>query len=177
MFRTTFHNSVTTPLPADIDPISVVSLLHDHSFLITLQPIVTGHEFKERDPETGWMVYHVHEVVSILPFGLWQQATSFQCSFRDKQEGVATFIQAHLGINSEADYTLRVSEHEGEGTGWVLDEQIESSCNFLLKWIVQSNMMPARKKMHEQVIEKIRERQNGDSKSGDAGVSPFENSL
>lgn len=168
MFRTAFHNSVTTPLPSDIDPKSVVGILHDHSFLITLSPIVTGHEVKERDPETGWIAYAVHEVVKILPFGLWQQPTTFQCSFRDKQEGVTTAIEANLGIKSEADYTVRVSESEEEGSGWVLDEQIDSSCNFLLKWVVQSNMMPVRQKMHEQIIEKIRQRQKDGGKSDEA---------
>lgn len=177
MFRTTFHNNVTTPLPPDIDPKSVISILHDHSFLITLSPIVTGHDVKERDPETGWIVYDVYEVVTILPFGLWQQPITFQCSFRDKQEGVTSFIEAGLGIKSEADYTVRVSKNEQEGSGWVLDEQIESSCNLLLKWVVQSNMMPVRKKMHEQIIERIREKQNSDSKSDEAGQTPSGTSL
>ena len=166
MFRTKFHNSVTTPLPPDIDPKSVVSLLHDHAFLISLSPIVTGHEIRERDPETGWIIYDVHEVVSVLPFGLWQQPTTFQLHFRDKQEGVTSFIEASLGIKSEADYTVRLSE--GESGGWVLDEQIESSCNFLLKWVVVGNMMPVRRKMHQQIIEKIRERASGSDKGGES---------
>ena len=80
---------------------------------------------------------------------------------------MTTFVEAAMGINSEANYTVRVSEHE-EGQGWVLDEQIETSCNILIKWIVQSNMLQVRKKMHEQMFTKLRELQTSSNKSEEA---------
>ena len=157
MLRTNFHNEVVTPIPSDIDPKFVIGVLHDHGFLITLSPIVTGHEIKERNLETGWIIYTVHEIVNVLPFGLWQKPTTFQVHFKDKEDGTISFIEAGAGVKSEANYTVRRSG-EGQASLWIIDEQIESSCSIFLKWIVQSNMLPVRTKMHQQILEKLRER-------------------
>ena len=167
MFDTTFQNDVITPIPLDVEPEAVVDLLHEHGTVIHCQPIVTGHEIRERDPETGWILYDVYETISLLPFKLWEREITFQLHFRDKQDGVTSFINA-AGVKSEADYTVRVGKDpEQEGVGWVVHERIESTCNFLLKWIVQMNMLPVRKKLHEQIIETLRERKRKSSKGGE----------
>lgn len=176
MFSTSFHNKVIDPIPADLEPKSVTTFLHDHDGVIGLSPVVTRHEIRDRNPETGWIKYEVSETVPMLPFGLWKRSHTFHCSFKDKQDGVTTFVEAVMGINSEAIYTVRVSEGQDEGTGWVLDESIETSCNFLVKWVVQSNMLQVRKKMHQQLFDELRRRQKGSGKNGEVGDAPVENS-
>lgn len=159
MFRTTFHNTVTTPVPAEIDVKSLVACLHDHSFIITMQPIVTRHEIRERDPTTGRIVYDVWEKIDLLPFGLWKQELQFTAAFTDKKEGVTSYIEAPMGFVSTADYTVKPGETwDGEGGGWILEEQIESSCNVVFKWFIQGTMVPVRQKMHKQILDHCKER-------------------
>lgn len=160
MFRTTFHNTVTTPVPPEIDGQALVACLHDHSFLITMQPIVTRHEIRERDAATGRIVYNVWENIDLLPFGLWKKEIQFTAAFTDKKEGVVSYIEAPLGFVSTADYTVKPGEQwDGEGGGWVLEEQIESECNVVFKWFIQGTMVPVRQKMHKQILEKCKERE------------------
>lgn len=160
MFRTTFHNTVTTAVPNDVDVKSLVALLHDHSYLITMQPIVTRHEIKERDPATGRIVYDVWEKVDLLPFGLWKQELQFTAAFTDKKDGVISYIEAPMGFVSTAEYTAKPGEQwDGEGGGWVMEEAIESSCNFVFKWFIQGTMVPVRQKMHQQIMSKCKERE------------------
>lgn len=159
MFSTSFHSEVIDPVPSDIEPKSVTTFLHDHDAIIGLSPVVTQHSIQDRNPESGWIKYEVSETVPMLPFGLWKRSHTFHCSFKDKQDGVTTFVEAAMGINSEANYTVRVSENPSQGNGWVLDESIETTCNFLVKWIVESNMLSVRKKMHERLFEELRRRQ------------------
>lgn len=160
MFRTTFTNTVTTPVPADLPISLLIALLHDHSYLITMQPIVTRHSINARDPTTGRITYDVWEAIDLLPFGWWKHEIQFTAAFTDKKEGVTSYVEAPMGFVSTAQYTVKPGEQwDGEGGGWVLEEKIESSCSVLLKWFVQGTMVPVRQKMHRQIMEKCRERE------------------
>lgn len=172
VFRTTFLNNVTTSLPADVDPKTLIGLLHDHSFLITMQPIVTRHEIRDRDPRTGKVTYDIWEAINILPFGLWKREIQFTGAFTDRREGVVSEIEAPMGFLSEATYTVKPGEAwDGEGAGWVLEESIESSCNVIMKWFIEGTMVPVRQKMHQQIMEAVREREKKVRESRDSAGS------
>ena len=159
VFRTTFHNDVATPIPQDIDPKELISIVHDHSFLITMSPIVTRHEIRERDPSSGKIKYDVWENINILPFGLWVYELQFMAAFTDKRDGVVSYIEAPMGFTSQANYTIKSGERwDGEGGGWILEEAIESSCSAIFKPFIEATMVPVRKKMHQQMIEQVRTR-------------------
>ena len=175
MFRTTFTNTVTTPVPPDLPISSLTALLHDHSYLITMQPIVTRHEIAARDPATSRITYNVWENIDLLPFGLWKKEIQFTAAFTDKKEGVTSYVEAPMGFVSTAEYTVKPGEEwDGEGGGWVLEEKIESSCNVVFKWFVQGTMVPVRRKMHAQIMEKCKEREQRRSQASllDAGAPP-----
>ena len=162
MFRTTFTNTVTTPIPPNTIPSidALIALLHDHSYLITMQPIVTRHEIRDRDPTTHRITYNVWENIQLLPFGLWPKEIQFTAAFTDKKDGVISYVEAPMGFVSTAEYTVKPgAEWDGEGGGWVLEERIESACNVVFKWFVQGTMVPVRRKMHQQILEKVRERE------------------
>lgn len=164
MFRTTFSNNVTTAIPSDVNPQVLVKLLHDHSFLITMSPIVTRHS--PRDEEDGKITYDVWENIDLLPFGLWKHEIHFTAAFQDKGDGVVSWIEAPLGFNSKANYTVRgakAGEEDSEASGMVLEEEIESACSVVFKPFVEWTMVPVRKKMHAQLTEKAREMGNGAS--------------
>lgn len=154
--RTTFSNQVTTPIPPDVDPNAVIDLLHDHGFLITMSPIVTRHELQKSLSDSDKLTYKVWENINVLPLGLWKHEISFTTSFKDTKKGVVTSILAAMGFASEA--TLAVKPAQDDKSGWVLDEKIESACNVVLKWFIESTMVPVRQKMHAQICDAARAR-------------------
>ncbi|KAK5174050.1 uncharacterized protein LTR77_001130 [Saxophila tyrrhenica] len=158
--RSRFHTLVETRVPQDIDAKAIISAFHDHSFIITMQPIVTRHSVRDRDPASGKLTYDVWEHISLLPFGLWKREIQFTVAFTDKKDGTVSAINAPMGFDSEATYTIKPgTDWDGEGGGWVIEESIETECNVLLKWFVEGTMVPVRRKMHEQILEHVRERE------------------
>lgn len=157
-WRTSFHIEVSTPVPEDIDAKAVINAFHDHDFIIRMQPIVTRHEVRDRNPDTGKLTYDVWENISLLPFGLWTHEIQFTCAFTDKKDGTTTAISAPMGFDSQATYTIKPgADWDGDGHGWIIEESIESQCNVLLKWFIQGTMVPVRRKMHAQILEHVRE--------------------
>ena len=150
MWRTTFQNEVIDPIPKDVDPRSLLDLLHDHAYLITMSPIVTRHQECDRELMSGKITYDVWENIDLLPFGLWKYELQFRCAFANKPDGVISWIEAPMGFRSKADYTVR-PEGAWEGGGMVLEEAIESSCNVMFKLFVEWTMVPVRRKMHAQM--------------------------
>ena len=170
--RTTFENHVSTDIPQDVEPNALISLMHDHSFLITMQPIVTRHEIRERDPTTGRITYDVWENINLLPFGLWKHEISFTSAFTDLRGGVQSCVEAGMRFVSDAEISVKPGERwDGEGGGWVLHENIKSSCNVVLKWFVEGQMVPVRQKMHAQMIDAAREREKNVRLSRESGIS------
>ena len=162
-FRTSFHTLVTTPIPADVDAKAIIGAFHDHGFIITMQPIVSRYEIRDRDPTTGQITYDVWEKINLLPFGLWKYELQFTTSFADKRDGTVGWVEAPMGFDSEATYTVKPGEQwDGEGGGWVIEESIETTCPILLKWFVESTMVPVRQKMHEQIIDSVRKREKSE---------------
>jgi hypothetical protein len=163
MLRTTFHNTVTTPLSDDVHPDTLINLLHDHSFLITMSPIVTRHNEIDRELTSGKVKYDVWEHIALLPFGLWKYEIKFNCAFQDKSDGIVSWIEAPMGFTSKADYTVRSRKGEEleEGEGMVLQEAIESSCSMVFKLFVEWTMVPVRRKMHAQILAKAKELDRG----------------
>ncbi|KAK3724791.1 hypothetical protein LTR37_000839 [Vermiconidia calcicola] len=160
-WRTSFHSLVETPIPDDIDAKALINAFHDHDFLITMQPIVTRHEIRDRDPESGKLTYDVWEAISVLPFGLWKQEIQFTCAFTDKKDGTISAVEAPMGFTSEATYSIKAGEQrDGEGDGWVIEESIETTCPMIFRWFVESTMVSARRKMHEQVLDHVRDNES-----------------
>src|ERR1700753_4345726 len=146
-WKTSFHTLVTTGIPADIDAKALINAFHDHSFIITMQPIVTRHEIRDRDPATGKLTYDVWEEISLLPFGLWKREIQFTAAFTDQKDGTVSWIEAPMGFQSEATYTVKPGEHwDGEGGGWVIEESIQTTCPVLMRWFVEGTMVPVRQK-------------------------------
>ena len=157
MLHTTFRNTIETPVPKDVDPQSLIDILHDHSHLITMSPIVTRHELRDHDRATGKRTYNVWEDIDLLPFGWWKKEIQFQCSFEDQQNGVISWIEAPMGLTSKAEYIVH-SGPAGDGQGMVLEKRIESGCHVMFRPFVEWTMVPVRKKMHAQMLAQARDR-------------------
>lgn len=170
-FKTTFDNVVTSSVPKDVDQDILVKIFHDHKFLIHMQPIVTRHEMRERDPATGKLTYDVWENIDLLPFGLWKYELQFTTAFTDTKDGTISWTEAP-GFVSEATYTVKPGEAlNGEGGEWVLEERIETTCPFLLRWFVEGTMVSVRQKMHQNIFDDVRKREREERNSAESAAS------
>ncbi|KAF2724772.1 hypothetical protein K431DRAFT_281723 [Polychaeton citri CBS 116435] len=190
MFRANWTDIITDPIPPNIKPQAVTDFLHDHVGLINLSPIVTRHQRKEASsPEEG-EAYDVWENIDLLPLGLWKHEIHFSVSFADTPDGVVSFIDAPLGLQSKATYMVRRSNPDGPADvsapqspqaaergpdreamwdgGWVLEERVESSVSVFFKLMVEGQLVPTRKTMHQRLLKKVEERLHG----GDAAELP-----
>ncbi|KAK4503235.1 hypothetical protein PRZ48_006663 [Zasmidium cellare] len=162
MASTTWHNTITTPIPGDVEPTAVVKILHDHSFIITLNNLVTAHS-KLRD-EGQREIYSITDSIPILP-PIWRRSVTYQASFENKDDGVETWVDAPLGLSMHGRF--------GEEGGWVLGEEVESKASVLLKGFVEKTMVNAHRKMHASVIERAREAKGeGADPGGTASTAP-----
>ncbi|KXT06809.1 hypothetical protein AC578_7105 [Pseudocercospora eumusae] len=155
--RTAWHNDIATSVPTHCKRDQITNILHDHGFLITMSPIVTRYEEAERQGEK--VKYHVWENIDLLPFGLWKHEIKFDCSFENNTDGVTTWIEAPMGLTSKAVYSViktPTSSNVESGGECVLDESIDSSCNFFLKAFVEGTMVSTRKKMHARILAKAK---------------------
>lgn len=145
---------VVTPLPEGKSPEHLIELLHDHEAIIHLSPLVTGHE--EISRSDGKVTYGVSEIIDVLPFGMWKQEIHFKVTFSDKISGSVTNIEAPMGLLSEATYLVAKGD-PAAGEALVLVEEVVSSCSFFFKPLVEGNMVPTRKTMHERLMAKLRD--------------------
>lgn len=159
MSSTIWQNTLTTPIPADVDPSAIVKILHDHSYILSLNTIVTSHEkVKQEGPRE---IYNITESIPILP-PIWKRSVTFQGSFENKDDGVWTWVTAPMGVNMHAKYVVRWKEEGLEGSGWALEEEIETRCSLLLKGFVERTMLGSHRNMHQRFIERARERGTGE---------------
>lgn len=178
MLRNTFHNTITTPLPPDLPPSTLLDFLQTPSNIINLSPLVTKSEPRAQPEErdsTPVEVYDVWETVDLLPGPLANAGLSpkrqirFVASFHadGSTEGCTAWVEAPMGLKSKAVYRLRrlrqstdkdTSGSNGvQGTipaeSWAIEEQVESSVNRALRWIVEGQLVQTRKKIHQRMFE------------------------
>jgi hypothetical protein len=159
MARTTWTNQISTAIPADISTEDILRILHNHVTLITMSPIVTRHEENQREGEK--VTYDVWEHINVLPFGLAKREIQFSTAFQNVVDGIVTWIEAPMGLTSQATYAVKsMTGADGQPEQRVLEESIESSCNGMLKSFVESTMVSTRKKMHTRILEKARQEQS-----------------
>lgn len=145
MKRSKYHNTITTPLPPDVEPSAVIDALHNHVLIIELQPLTFRHE----EVQSG--EYRVWETVDIIPFGLWKSVTEFSVVFQNQPDGLVASLQAPLGITSIATYSVKQDATEV----WVLEEAVKTEVACLFWPVVKRNMLAAREALHKRLMKKL----------------------
>jgi len=171
MFRTTFTHTYSTPLPPTTTSSLVLSLLHDFPLMITLNPLVQSYTllptpeptFKSSAPKNpnaqviaqDWDAeYEVTDLVSYLPFHLWDSKVTFKAKFKATEEGMESLVNAPAGVVSEARWWLMETE---EG-GLVLEEVAEVSCQRVLARTVKGQMRDSHGVLAGRFLERLEER-------------------
>ena len=127
-FRSTFTTTKQTDLPASATRQDVLRQLHDHSVMITLNPIVIHHEQvhgptspppspnpDDNESAAAASSHDHHEIfasataspsakyaitdrISYLPAHLWDGNLTYTAWFADAPDGLRTFVMAPMGV-------------------------------------------------------------------------------
>ena len=167
--------TVITPIPSFIPRQLAIDILHSHSEIITLNPLVLGHKAIPAPRNAAadeyystW--YEITERVQVIPgagkFG--SSKIQFNGCFHDMPWGVQTHIYAPMGIETRNRFRVggnqpgEPPEHPEIGLeelgvpkdGLYLREDIEIRCNISLVSFVKSQNKAASKEMVNRIIKK-----------------------
>ncbi|KAJ5694897.1 hypothetical protein N7536_005309 [Penicillium majusculum] len=162
-----------TPIPASVPRQLAVDILHSHSEIITLNPLVLSHQpiKAPRDAVADeyystW--YEITERVQYVP-GLGKMGSgkiSFKGCFHNVAWGLETHMYAPMGIDIRSKWRIAGNQHDeapeprdrrADGapkTGLYLREDIEIECNRTLISFVKSQLKAASKVLVERLIKK-----------------------
>lgn len=157
---TTSFNSKTA-LPKSLTQEKAVATLHNHSELITLNPLVTHHEpcpppegIPEEEKQLTW--YSVKNRIDHLPFGLFPGSVTYNAGFADLENGIRTVVYAPMGLVIREVWKISVDNgEEGEdGTKPWLVEDGQMECWLGMGWFVRRTLGEAHRVLGERLGEK-----------------------
>ncbi|CRL17740.1 unnamed protein product [Penicillium camemberti] len=162
-----------TPIPASVPRQLALDILHSHSEIITLNPLVLSHQpiKAPRDAVADeyystW--YEITERVQYVP-GLGKMGSgkiSFKGCFHNVAWGLETHMYAPMGIDIRSKWRIAGNQHDeapeprdgrADGvpkTGLYLREDIEIECNRTLISFVKGQLKAASKVLVDRLIKK-----------------------
>jgi hypothetical protein len=161
-----------TPLPSFIPRQLALDILHSHSEIITLNPLVLSHKAisapRDAPAEEYYSTwYEIVERIQVVPGTgrLGGSKISFRACFHDVPWGVQTHVYAPMGIDLRHNYRVagtqpgEPAEYRELGinapaTGLYLREDIEIRCNFAMVGFVKSQLKSATKILVDRLIKK-----------------------
>ncbi|EJT75601.1 hypothetical protein GGTG_05534 [Gaeumannomyces tritici R3-111a-1] len=165
-----------TPIPGFIPRQLAIDILHSHSEVITLNPLVLSHKAipAPRDAASDefystW--YEITERIQYIP-GLGRMGSgriSFNGCFHDMPWGLQTHIYAPMGVDLRNKYRIAGNQPGVEAPelaeigsaelgipsdGLYLREDIEIRCNITVVGFVKAELKKASKEMVQRIIKK-----------------------
>lgn len=166
-----------TPLPSYVSRDAVLELLHDHSTIITLNPLVTHHG-RTPPPEhalpdehsSAW--YEITDKIEYIPGTSLTGSVTYTACMHDLPNGLQTHVHAPAGLEIRGKWQLlgwlpgEEREHPEIGTeqygipkeGLYLREDCDMKCNFFLTPFVKKNMHKSHKVLVDRLLKMARER-------------------
>lgn len=174
-FTMSKHVTLThvTPLPQYVTRDAVVTLLHDHSTMITANPLVTHHgrctppsNALPDEQDSAW--YEITDKVEYIPGTSFTGSVTYTACMHDIPLGLQTHIHAPFGMEIRNKWQvlgwvpgekrepieIGAEQHGVPKEGLYLREDCELKCNFLMLPIVKRNI----KKSHGVLVERLVER-------------------
>lgn len=168
--------TIITPIPGFIPRQLAIDILHSHSEVITLNPLVLGHKPIKAPRQSAsdeyystW--YEITERIQYVP-GLGKMGSgkiSFNGCFHDMPWGLQTHIYAPLNIDLKNRYRIAGNQPGVEppeqlemglsalgapSDGLYLRDDVEIKCNVGLVSFVKSQLKAASKEMVSRIIKK-----------------------
>ncbi|KAI9678715.1 MAG: hypothetical protein M1817_005772 [Caeruleum heppii] len=150
--------TLSARIPASIPTSTIIDAVHDHSFLITLSPLVTEHHQIPTD-RPNVTKYAVTEKIHYLPFGLFPAHITFTTEFEDVDDGVKSTVHVPAGFDGTYNYQVRRSDDGSR----VLHEEAQFTCNMLLMSFVKNTMSKAHVDMQKKFFRLLDQRSHDNS--------------
>jgi len=176
MLRKKDSFTVITPIPGFIPRQLAIDILHSHSEVITLNPLVVGHNpipapHNAETDEYYSTWYEITERIQVVPgFGKMGSSTiKFNGCFHDMPWGLQTHIYAPMQIDLRNKYRIAGNQPGVEAPelpeiglkslgvpsdGLYLREDIEIKCNVTMLSFVKSQLKKAGGEMVKRIIKK-----------------------
>ncbi|KAK5171536.1 hypothetical protein LTR04_002008, partial [Oleoguttula sp. CCFEE 6159] len=132
VFQTTITTGTTTLLPPTTTLPQVLSLLHDHPAIITLNPLVVDYRAQPplvstttapsqlatpRSTNPTTTTYSITDALSYLPFHLWDTTVTYTADFEDTDDGLKTLVHAPAGLEIDGVWRVIRKEDAQHGGG------------------------------------------------------------
>jgi hypothetical protein len=107
-------------LPPSVTREAAVALLHNHDFILRLDPEFIKYEERsgprsDETREAGARYYTVTDVMTTLPHQIWESTVQFDAQLTNLENGVRWLIHAPLGLVQMSDWMiLQVPEDDSE---------------------------------------------------------------
>ncbi|EEA19381.1 hypothetical protein TMatcc_009513 [Talaromyces marneffei ATCC 18224] len=166
-----------TPLPSYVSRDAVLELLHDHSTIITLNPLVTHHG-RTRPPEhalpdehsSAW--YEITDKIEYIPGTSLTGSVTYTACMHDLPNGLQTHIHAPGGLEIRGKWQLLgwlpgeerdapeigTEQHGIPREGLYLREDCDLKCNFFLTHFVKKSIHKSHKVLVKRLLKLASER-------------------
>jgi hypothetical protein len=136
--------TVTTPLPADITPVAVIKILHDHDAYIKLTtPLLVSYKLESDETSaadgTGVAIYTVTDK---KPIG----QVNYKLTLTNVGDGIESLVNAKTPMGA---LTIKTKWTVLEGT---ITEDVEVEANFVMKNRVKGNVEKSHAEFHLELI-------------------------
>ncbi|KAI1776464.1 hypothetical protein F4818DRAFT_440831 [Hypoxylon cercidicola] len=142
------ETTISTPLPAGVQPQSIVTLLHDHeAYIQTTCPQLlsyrrlTGPSISVRAPVGESCVF---EVTDRRPIG----QTTYKLTVTNQPEGVGSVVEGRAPTGTMVIKTRWRVRDDGGGVGNVLEEEVEIDSNMITKKMIKGNIERSHPEYH-----------------------------
>jgi hypothetical protein len=170
--RKTFYQTTFTPIPSHIPRQLAIDLLHNHSEIIELNPLVIGHQPIKPPPKapadeyySTW--YEINQRIQFIP-GTGKVGSgkiSFNGVFHDLPTGVQTHVYAAAGVDIRHNYTIGGNQpgeppqpkELGSGApanGLHLKQDVTITCNLMMISFVKKEMKSATEILLARLVKK-----------------------
>ncbi|EED13662.1 hypothetical protein TSTA_099150 [Talaromyces stipitatus ATCC 10500] len=166
-----------TPLPSYVSRDAVLELLHDHSVMITLNPLVTHHGRTTPPPHalpdehfSAW--YEITDKIEYIPGTGFTGSVTYTACMHDLPTGLQTHIHAPAGLEIRGKWQLLgwlpgeqrlapeigIEQYDIPKEGLYLREDCDLRCNFFLTHFVKKNLYKSHELFVKRLLEMARER-------------------
>lgn len=152
---------------------AVMALLHDHSAVITLNPLVTSNvPLENTDLPPGasnfppssnpWHAYSITDTKSIL-FNLGSTSMTYKAWLRNSDRGYESIVAAPAGVAIEATWVAEAIEgldaNASKGASKVkLTETARVTCPRVFSAFIKSTLSGSHSEMHDRFWQRCKER-------------------
>lgn len=166
-----------TPLPSYVSRDAAIELLHDHSTIISLNPLVT-HQGRTTTPEhalpdelsSAW--YEITDRIEYIPGTSLSGSVTYTACMHDLPNGLQTHVHAPAGLEIRGKWQvlgwlpgeerdapeIGIEQHGIPKEGLYLREDCDMKCNFFLTPFVKKNLHKSHQILVKRLLKIARER-------------------